>query len=119
MCVCVCVCVCFKHPLSLGFLIMGVAWSCAGCLLPSPPRLARVAEGYGKGTQRLSFCGDPPSPGLKSLPSAFSTASPWQSVLLIRIPTLLLLLGVRYISRELAKPNRGSGEGVNSTGELP
>lgn len=99
----------FKHPLSLGFLNMGVAWSCAGCLLPSPPRLARVAEGYVKGTQHLSFCGDPPSPGLKSLPSAFSTASPWQSVLLIRIPTLLLL-GVRYISRELAEPNRGRVE---------
>lgn len=99
----------FKHPLSLGFLNMGVAWSCAGCLLPSPPRLARVAEGYVNGTQHLSFCGDPPSPGLKSLPSAFSTASPWQSVLLIRIPTLLLL-GVRYISRELAEPNRGRVE---------
>ena len=83
-----------------------------GCPLPTPARLARARDvGSCKGSQCLS-CGDLPCPGFESFfPSPFSSASPWQSVLLVQIP--IFLGGAGHISRELVQPNRGRGRRVN------
>lgn len=84
-----------------------------GCPLPTPARLPRAgALGSCEGSQCLSFCGDLPCPGFESFfPSPFSSASPWQSVLLVQIP--IFLGGVGHISRELAQPNRVRDGRVN------